>query len=152
MRLRYVTLPNQSLQLRGGGSGVRDEPGAAQLNSTRSAAEARAAEGALMAEMPDGSNFFSTLDTSLSREQVAWLYGAIGWRVRRCSWVDYEVISDWAELVIEAEGLILMHGPVADLPARAEELVAPLQAAGVSFAAECYGPDPDGELLLELRG
>ncbi len=99
-----------------------------------------------MAEIPDSSNFFGSLHTSLSRAQVAGLYGARGWQVRKCSWVDYEVISDWAELVIEAESPVLMHGPVADLPARAEELVAPLRAAGVAFAAECYGPEPDRDL------
>jgi hypothetical protein len=104
-----------------------------------------------MADLPDTSNFFSSLHTALSRKQVAGLYGAIGWRVRKCSWVDYEIISDWAELVIEAQGPILMHGPVADLPARAEELVAPLRAAGVAFTAECYGPWPEDALLLELR-
>jgi hypothetical protein len=102
-----------------------------------------------MADIPDGSNFFSSLHTSLSREQVAKLYGALGWKVRQCSSADYEVMSDWAAMVIEAEAPILMHGPVVDLPARAEELVAPLRAAGVSFTAECYGPEQ--ELLLELR-
>ena len=105
-----------------------------------------------MAAIPDGSNFFSSLHTALSREQVARLYGALGWQVRKCSWVDYEVFSDWAELVIEAESPILMHGPVADLPDRAEELVAPLRAAGVAFTAECYGPEPEHDLLRELRG
>lgn len=87
----------------------------------------------------------------MSREQVARLYGVLGWKVRKCSWVDYEVISDWAELVIEAEAPILMHGPVADLSTRAEELVAPLRAAGITFTAECYGPAPSEELLLELQ-
>jgi hypothetical protein len=29
-------------------------------------------------------NFFSYLDTTLSREQVAGLYGALGWQVRKC--------------------------------------------------------------------
>ena len=104
-----------------------------------------------MTGIPDGSNYFSALDTTLSREKVAQLSGALGWRVRKCSWVDYEVISDWAGLVIEAERPILMHGPVADLLARAQELVAPLRAASVSFTAECYGPDLDRALLLELR-
>jgi hypothetical protein len=102
-------------------------------------------------ELPDGPNFFSALDTRLSPQQVAGLYGELGWRVRKCSCVGYEVISDWAELVIEDTSPVLMHGPVAGLPARAEELVAPLRAAGLSFTAECYGPDPDWELLLELR-
>jgi hypothetical protein len=101
-------------------------------------------------ELPDTSNFYSSLHTTLSREQVAGLYGALGWRVRKCSWTDYEVFGPWAELVIETESPILMHGPVADVLAHAEELVAPLRAAGVSFTAECYGPD--GELLRELSG
>jgi hypothetical protein len=87
----------------------------------------------------------------MSRKQIAGLYGALGWRVGKCTWVDYEVVSDWAELIIEGESPILMHGPVADLPARVEELVAPLRAAGVSFSVECYGPVPDEELLLELN-
>jgi hypothetical protein len=105
-----------------------------------------------MAEVPDGSNFFSALYTRLTPAQVAGLYGALGWRVRKCSWVDYEVISDWAELVIDDTSPVLMHGPVAGLPDRAEELVAPLRAAGVAFTAECYGPDPERALVLELRG
>ena len=104
-----------------------------------------------MADVPDWSNFFSSLHTSLTREQVAGLYGALGWRVHKCSRVDYEIVNDWAELVIEAESPILMHGPVADVLARAEDLVAPLRAAGVTFTAECYGPEPGRELLLELR-
>lgn len=104
-----------------------------------------------MAELPECSNFFSSLQTSLSKKQVARLYEALGWRVRKCSWVDYEVVSDWAELVIEAGSPILMHGLVADLPDRVEELVSPLRTAGISFTAECYGSEPDRELLLELR-
>jgi hypothetical protein len=104
-----------------------------------------------MAEIPDGSNFFSMLHTTLSLAEVARLYGAKGWRVHKCSWGEYMVTSDWGEMVIEAESPILMHGPVADLPARAEELVAPLRAAGIEFTAECYGPDPERELLLELK-
>jgi hypothetical protein len=103
-----------------------------------------------MAEIPDTSNFYGSLHTTLSREQVAGLYGALGWRVRKCSWTDFEVFGPWAELVIEAEAPILLHGSVADVLANAEELVAPLRAAGVSFTAECCGPA--GELLRELSG
>jgi hypothetical protein len=102
-----------------------------------------------MTGLPDASNFFSVLDTHLTPAEVAGLYAALGWRVRKCSWVDYEVISDWAELVIDDTSPILMHGPVADLPARAEEVVAPLRAAEVSFTAECYGLEQ--ELVLVLR-
>jgi hypothetical protein len=102
-------------------------------------------------ELPEMSNFYSSLYTSLSREQVAALYGGLGWRVRKCGCNEYEVLGQWCELIIEAETPILMHGAVADIVARAEELVAPLRAARVRFNAECYGPEPDGELLLELQ-
>src|SRR5215210_7136835 len=107
------------------------------------------AERRLMEEFPDTSNFYSSLHTGLTREQVARLYGMLGWRVRKCSSTDYEVFGPWAELVIEAESPILMHGLVADVMARAEELAAPLRAAGVSFTAECYGPDG---VLREISG
>lgn len=113
--------------------------------------EAQRKQNLSMAKIPDASNFFSSLDTTLSKRHIARLYGALGWQVRKCTWVDYEVTSDWAELVIESERPILMHGSVADLLARAEELVAPLRVAKVSFSAECYATSPERELLLELH-
>jgi hypothetical protein len=36
-----------------------------------------------VAEFPDASKCFSALDTQLSPEQVAGLYGVLGWRVAR---------------------------------------------------------------------
>lgn len=107
--------------------------------------------GAPMSDRIDCSDFFSTLDTTLTRKQIARLYEAIGWQVRKCAWKDYEIVNDWAELVIEGEKPILMHGWAFDLIARVEELVTPLRVAGVSFTAECYGSGPERELLLELR-
>jgi hypothetical protein len=84
----------------------------------------------------------------LSRQQVAELYGALGWQVRKCGWTEYEVVSPWCELVIEAESPILLHGPVANVLVHAQDVLAPLHAAGVTFTAECYGSD--GELLQEI--
>ncbi len=103
-----------------------------------------------MPAIPNSSNFFSSLNTRLSRKQIANLYKSLGWQVRKCSWTDYEVRSDWAELIIESESPILIHGPVANLPTRIEDLVAPLRNADVSFNAECYGPEPDNVLILEI--
>jgi hypothetical protein len=68
--------------------------------------------------IPDHSgDFFAALWTSLSRRRVARLFARLGWSVRKCSWTDYEVCSPFAELVIEAESPILLHGPVADAEA-----------------------------------
>ena len=94
-----------------------------------------------MGELPSSSNFYSSLHTKLSREQVAQCYGAMGWEVRKCSWVDYEVVCDWAELIIESESPILMHGPVADVQVNAVHILEVLRQAQVAFAAESYGPD-----------
>lgn len=103
-----------------------------------------------MDELPDMSNFYSSLHTALTREQVAGLYNALGWRVRKCGWYEYEVFGPWCELIIESESPILMHGAVADVLTHAEELVAPLRTARVQFTAECYGPEPESKLLREL--
>jgi hypothetical protein len=108
-------------------------------------------QGEAMAGIPDSSNFFCTVHTPKSREDVAGLFAALGWQIRKCSWRDYEVVCAWAELVIESESPILIHGSVAEILDRVEELVAPLRRALIGFAAECYGPDPERRLLLELK-
>jgi len=102
-----------------------------------------------MSGLPNKSNFFSTLNTKLSRKRVAKLYGALDWEVRKIAWYDYEVRCPWAELEIEGEAPMLLHGAVADVLTNAEALLAPLRAANISFSAECYGPD--GELLREWK-
>jgi len=104
-----------------------------------------------MTEIPDYPNLYCSLNTSLSRKQIAGLYAAIGWEVRKCTWTDFEVFGPWCELVIEGESPILMHGSVADILVHAAEIVAPLRAGCISFTVECYGPQPARDLLLELR-
>ncbi|RSZ24205.1 hypothetical protein EJO66_32025 [Variovorax beijingensis] len=93
-------------------------------------------------ELPDGSNFFATLETELLKEQVAALFAAKGWRSRKCSWVDFEVRNDWAELVIDGTFPILLHGPVANIDQNAEFILQTLRDAGVRYKAESYGDDP----------
>jgi hypothetical protein len=117
--------------------------------SSRAASSLADRDGQL--EIPDTSNFHSSLYTSLSREEVARLYGELEWSIRKCSWTVYDVACSWAELVIEGESPILMHGPVGDVLAHVEELVAPLRASGIRFTAECYGPEPEAKLILNLQ-
>jgi hypothetical protein len=102
-----------------------------------------------MGNIPHSSNFYAALDNSLSRRRVAGLYARRHWTVGKCSWTDYEIQSPFAELVIEAEAPILMHGPVADVEANADQILAPLREAGVGYTAECYGADRN--LLREYR-
>ncbi len=82
--------------------------------------------------------FYSSLYTRLSRRKVAQLFGDRGWSVRKCAWYDYEVISDAAELVIEATGPILLHGPVASLTEVVPQILDTLTEAGIEFSFEAY--------------
>lgn len=92
-----------------------------------------------MAGIPDKPNFFSTIGAGFTRQQIVELYREAGWQVRKCGWTDYEIKSDWAELILEGESPLLLHGSVSDLPSRAEELLAPLRASGVTFATDPLG-------------
>jgi hypothetical protein len=71
------------------------------------------------------------------------------WSVRECSWTDYEVTGPFAELVVEAESPILLHGPVTDVEANADRILASLRAAGIAYTAECHGAS--GEQIREWR-
>ena len=101
-----------------------------------------------MGEVPDTSNFYSSLHTAMSRREVAGLFAAAGWEVvEPDDWDHLEIRCSWAELVIESAAPTLVHGPVADVAANAGRVLAVLAGAGVPFTAECYGPD--GEMLRE---
>jgi hypothetical protein len=105
-------------------------------------------------DIPDGSNLYGALDTTLPPERVARLFAPFGWAVRRCTWTDYELTCDWAELVIERESQsphhLLIHGPVADLPTNLPRIIEPLAAAGVPYSLECY--NAERELIHHARG
>lgn len=92
-------------------------------------------------DIPGWSNLFGSVRTDKTPEQVAALFGAAGWRVRRCSWADYEVFSPFAELVIEARNPVLVHGPVADVLGNVGRITGPLAGAGLGYSFECYDGD-----------
>ncbi len=98
---------------------------------------------------PRMSDFTASLGTRRSRRWVARLFKSPTWRIRKCSWSDYEITAPFAELVIEAESPILLHGPVDDIEANVDRILAPLRAAGIAYEAECY--EDCGELLREWR-
>jgi hypothetical protein len=41
-------------------------------------------------------NIHSVLDTSLTQQQVAELFRAHGWTVRKSSWTDHVILCSWA--------------------------------------------------------
>jgi hypothetical protein len=64
-----------------------------------------------MAELPGYTNFYCSVDAHRGPEELAPLFAQPDWRVRKCSWTDYEARSDFAEVVIESSGPVLVHGP-----------------------------------------
>src|SRR5258708_25702106 len=90
-----------------------------------------------MGDLPDQTNFFSSLHTQLSRRRIAKLFRRRGWVVRKCGWAEDEMQCPFAELVVEAGPPTLMHGAVADVTANVQRGLAPLRGAGVCYSAEC---------------
>jgi hypothetical protein len=88
--------------------------------------------------MSEEYDFYATLHLTRSRRQVARLFLPPTWRVRKCSWTDYEITSDFAELTLEAESPALLHGWVIDFEVNAEQVLATLRAGGVAYTAEVY--------------
>lgn len=104
-----------------------------------------------MAELPDRTNFYSSVQTDLQPEAVAQLYAPPIWRVRKCSRTDFEAVSEFAEVVIESSSPVLVHGPVADVTVNGPRVIEPLVAAGLSGSFECYD-DADAQILEKSFG
>jgi hypothetical protein len=102
-----------------------------------------------MSDLSEAGRFYGVLHTTLSRQQVAELFRPLASQIRKCGWDEFEIICPWAELVIESESPIPIHGLVAEVHVNAERLLTPLREAGIAYSAECYGKG--GELLQEFR-
>jgi hypothetical protein len=102
-----------------------------------------------MAKLPDQTNFYCSVDTHDRPESLARLFAPPDWRVRKCSWTDYEAHSDFAEVVIESSGPVLVHGPVANVLVNGLRISDLFAAAGFSGTFECY--DERHELLFQRR-
>jgi hypothetical protein len=100
-------------------------------------------------QIPNFSNFYSSLTTALSKQCIAELFEPLGAKIRKCGWHEWEVRLPWAEFIIESEAPVLLHGEIADVQSNALRLVAVLRDAGIQFTAECY--DESDKLLEKLR-
>ena len=101
-------------------------------------------------QFPDESNLFGCVTHPEGPKSVANLFAQHGWHVRKCSWTDYEVRCEFADLVIESQNPVLIHGPVADLLTNLPRIVEPLATAGVPYSIEGY--NAKRELIRHVRG
>lgn len=94
-------------------------------------------------QWPEGSNLFGTIETTLSPADIAAHFVAAGWTSHKTGWYDYEVISEFAELLIDAASPVLIHGLVADIEDRARLIADVLGSARLNYSLECYGPEKE---------
>ena len=100
-----------------------------------------------MAEAPGRTNFYGSVLTDWQPQLVARLFAPPLWTVRKCSWTDFQAVSEFAELVIESSNPVLVHGPVVNVTVNSLRVIEPLVDAGLSGTFECY--DESDALILE---
>lgn len=98
--------------------------------------------------IPEFDNVYCSLSTRRSKDWIASRFRKAGWSIRHCTWTDYEVTSDYAELVIEGDRTILMSGAVADFDTHIPSVVAILDENHIGYTIELY--DAAGNLLKTL--
>jgi hypothetical protein len=98
--------------------------------------------------IPERNNLYGSIASNWAMAKLAELFEADGWTVRKCSATDYELSCPFAELVLERDHPVLLHGAVAEVGQNAQRIAAVLRKAGLTFSLECYAPDH--RLLTEI--
>jgi hypothetical protein len=102
-----------------------------------------------MDNRPARNNFYGTIEGTLDKFKLAASFAADGWSVRKCSWTDYELTCGVAELILQGDDPMFLHGVVADVLRNVQGIAEVLRNAGASFSLECYGDD--SALLTTVR-
>lgn len=92
-------------------------------------------------DVPLPHDIYMTLDTESSCSKINSLFMKAGWSSRKCSWTDYAITSDFAELVIESSVPLLINGGLDRAPESVDKILSILDAAGVSYSFEVYDED-----------
>jgi len=96
-----------------------------------------------------GARWHYAIFGGFDRRRVARLYERLGWEVRKSGWAESEMRSPVAELVVQAESPVLLHGLVLGDLDTVESVLAPLREAEAVFEGECY--DGSGKLLKDYK-
>ncbi len=94
-------------------------------------------------------HIYMSLWTDEELAGIAGIFASSGWSSRTCSWTDYEVeLENKAELVIESENPILVHGPIDSATETVPLIREVLDDAGITYTFEAYN-DQD-EIVVAL--
>jgi len=93
-----------------------------------------------MYKIPDQNNLYGTISNVESKKALADMFGACGWRVRKSTWTDFEVGTDWSEITIESEEHNPLINGVID-PAMFDDFRHLLNSFGVRYSLELYNDE-----------
>jgi hypothetical protein len=99
-------------------------------------------------KIPNQSNLCGTIFSVESKKALADIFGANGWHIRKSTWTDYEVRTDWSEIIIEdEEHSPLIHGAID--PTMFDNFRQFLDSCRVKYSLELY--DDKGTLVKEEK-
>lgn len=94
-------------------------------------------------DLPDESNYFASVYTN-DRDSVTTAFKGDGhWTIRKVGFGEFEARSRSGELIIEAQGPVLIHGPLH--PNAVTGVNAILSSIGLPWNSEFY--DSEGKLV-----
>ncbi len=102
-----------------------------------------------MWDLPDNPNFYGSVYSAERAETVAMKFESAGWRVRKAGWAEFEIVSDYAELISESSDPVLLHGLVADVLNNGPRICGVLSDNALEYKSEAY--DGEDRLIKEWK-
>lgn len=99
-----------------------------------------------MLNLPESSNVFCSIDSPISKVEIIDYFASQGWQVRKTTWEDFELGCLWAELVLESDDPVLLHGLL--MADKFNGLLILLNALNIAYRSELY--DEQGELIAQI--
>jgi hypothetical protein len=93
--------------------------------------------------IPDSNNFYGILYNLDSKAELAKKFMGIGWSVRRATWVDYEIQSEFCEIIIEGHDSEPLFSGTID-PSMVDDFESILREFGLKYSVELY---KNGEIV-----
>ena len=94
-------------------------------------------------------SIYATLDGAPDKTLLAQQFAAHGWHIRKAGWDAFEMRHACAELILEAQSPVLLHGNLCCI-GDSEEILADmlriLQSAGQAYTVEIY--DDNAQTLI----
>jgi hypothetical protein len=99
--------------------------------------------------MLEASNFYASFN-NVSKPKIKSTFELFGWSSRTASWTDFELVNDWAELILDGtDNEPLLHGSVTFNQDNIKVLDEIFSALNGQYVYEFY--DNQSKLILEKK-